>query len=152
MMPSRKLYKLSTSHSKKFWSPPGTDFMSRVATCAKAIRPRATIQVTTMEFVIEKLAKRAISSAFCDNPCSSLSGGATVGAICAIAEEIREFLSDAPVRLTLRIMNAATRRTGRYLILNLSKQATRLEMQHGLRRKLRQSVTRLVWPPPIWLR
>ena len=49
----------------------GTSVMRRVASCAKTIRPTATIQVTTIELVIGKPNGRAISTAFCDRPCSA---------------------------------------------------------------------------------
>ena len=49
--------------------------MFRVANCANAIRPTATIQLTTMEFVIGKLKGRAISTALAERPCSSVFGG-----------------------------------------------------------------------------
>ena len=41
--------------------------MCRVAICAKAMSAIATIQVTTMEFVIGKPNGRAISTALCDS-------------------------------------------------------------------------------------
>src|SRR5215831_6991080 len=46
--------------------------MFRVATQAKMIRPKATIQVTTMELVIGKPNGRAISTACGGSPCASL--------------------------------------------------------------------------------
>jgi hypothetical protein len=45
-MSSKKLYRLSTSHSRRFCAPPGTPFMSRVATLAKMIKAMATTQLT----------------------------------------------------------------------------------------------------------
>ena len=72
MMLSRKSYRPSTSHSKRFCAPPGTPFMSRVASRAKMINPTATIQLTTIELVIGKPKGRAISTAFCDSACSSV--------------------------------------------------------------------------------
>src|SRR5215813_10752471 len=63
MMLSRKLYSPSTSHSKKFCAPPGTPFMSRVASWAKMINPTATIQLTTIELVIGKPKGRPIPPA-----------------------------------------------------------------------------------------
>ena len=48
--------------------------MFRVATWAKTIRPKATIQVTTIELVIGKPNGRAISMALCERPCSAASG------------------------------------------------------------------------------
>src|SRR5262249_33933568 len=50
--------------------------MLRVATRAKMIRPKATIQVTTMELVMGKPNGRAISTACCDSRCSSFAGPA----------------------------------------------------------------------------
>ena len=60
------------SHSRRFCGPYGTCFMVRVALWAKTISPTATIHVTTMELVIGKPNGRAISTAFCDRPCSML--------------------------------------------------------------------------------
>src|SRR6185503_15938127 len=71
MTPSRKSYSPATSHSRRFWAPLGTRFMSRVAIRAKMIKATATIQVTTMELEIGKPSGRAISTAPCDKPCSS---------------------------------------------------------------------------------
>src|SRR6266853_1212929 len=51
MMLSRKLWRLSTSHSQKFCAPSGTSLISRVATCAKTMIPSATNQVKIIEFV-----------------------------------------------------------------------------------------------------
>ena len=68
-MLSSRPYRLSTSHSKRFWAPPGTCDMRRVESWANTIRPTATIQVTTIEFVIGKPNGLAISTAFCDRPC-----------------------------------------------------------------------------------
>ena len=65
--PSRKPYRLSTSHSRKFCAPSGTCFMFRVATCAKTMSPMATIQVTTIELVTGKPNGRAISTALCES-------------------------------------------------------------------------------------
>ena len=62
-MLSRKSYSDSRSHSRKFCAPPGTAVICRVATCAKTMSAIATIQVTTMEFVIGKPNGRAISTA-----------------------------------------------------------------------------------------
>ena len=53
MMLSRKLCRLSTSHSQKFCAPLGTVLTFRVAICAKMITARATIQQTSIEFVTE---------------------------------------------------------------------------------------------------
>ena len=69
MMLSSSPYRLSTSHSKRFCAPPGTCDMRRVERWANTIRPAATIQVTTIEFVIGKPNGLAISTAFCDRPC-----------------------------------------------------------------------------------
>ena len=51
MMLSRKLCRLSTSHSQKFCAPSGTSLIFAVAYCAKKMMPSATIQVTIMELV-----------------------------------------------------------------------------------------------------
>jgi len=45
--------------------------MLRVASCAKAISPKAAIQLTCIELVIGKPKTRPISPAFRDRPCSS---------------------------------------------------------------------------------
>ena len=63
MIASRKPSSPATSHSSTFWAPSGTCFMFRVAICAKTMRPRATTQLTTIEFVIGKPKGRAISIA-----------------------------------------------------------------------------------------
>src|SRR5207247_10653638 len=60
---------------RRFCGPSGTCFMVRVALWAKTISPTATIHVTTMELVIGKPNGRAISTAFCDRPCSMLQSG-----------------------------------------------------------------------------
>src|SRR5580698_7966227 len=100
----------------------------------------ATIQVTTIELVIEKLKKRTTSSAFCDRPCSFPSGVTGAGSSSDdTAEAIRKSLSAAKVRLTLRLMNAAARSSTTSLILNLSKISTPLEIQVGPKLELRKS-------------
>ena len=48
--------------------------MRRVARRANTISPSATIQVTTIEFVIGMPNGRAISTALCESPCSAASG------------------------------------------------------------------------------
>src|SRR5438876_5760182 len=58
-------------NSRKFCGPSGTSFMVRVAIWAKRMRPTATIHMRTMELVIGNPNGRAISTAFCDRPCSS---------------------------------------------------------------------------------
>src|SRR4051794_27145802 len=70
MMPSRKSCRLSTIHSQKFCAPLGTSCMLRVATCAKRMRPSATIHVTTIELVIGKPNGRAISTVCCGSDSS----------------------------------------------------------------------------------
>ena len=55
-----------------FCGPSGTCFMVRVAVWAKRMSATATIHVTTIELVIGKPNGRAISTAFCDRPCSML--------------------------------------------------------------------------------
>src|SRR5436189_1414644 len=47
--------------------------MRRVARRAKTISPRATIQLTTIELVIGNPLTRPISTAFCENACSTVS-------------------------------------------------------------------------------
>ncbi len=71
MMLSRKSYRPATSHSRRFCAPVGTPFMSRVTKRLKTISPAATIQLTTIEFVMGKPKGRAISTACCGRPRSS---------------------------------------------------------------------------------
>ena len=66
-------------------APLGTCDIFRVATCAKTMRPTATIQVTTIEFVIGKPNGLPISTAFCDRPC------------CAGCSRLRHTMSSAPM-------------------------------------------------------
>src|SRR6267143_2210964 len=76
------------------------------------IKAKATIQLTTMELVIGKLKGRASSTAFAERPCSSW--GATVsGPACGadIAEATCDFASTAQLKLALRQVNPAIRRT-----------------------------------------
>src|SRR6266576_5142492 len=97
------------SHSRKFCAHLGTWSMRRVAMRAKMIRPRATIQLTTIELVIGNPKTWPISTAFCDKPCSSgveIAGDGTwlealiAGAACA-------FESSANVGDALRTINTA---------------------------------------------
>src|SRR5215813_13431609 len=74
IIPEIKLYKLSISHSKKFWAPAGTGIILFVANCAKTINPSATTQPTTIELVIGKPSGRAISTALGERPCYAGSG------------------------------------------------------------------------------
>src|SRR5262245_59151085 len=55
--------------------------MLRVATCANTITTIATIQVTTIEFVIGNPNGLAISTAYCDSPWCSGAGSATASAM-----------------------------------------------------------------------
>src|SRR6516162_7098919 len=78
MIPVMKSYNPPTSHSKKFCAPCGTIVIFRVATCAKIINPKATTQLTTIEFVTGKSYARPISTALAVSPCPSSSG------VCAV--------------------------------------------------------------------
>src|SRR5437773_5250909 len=78
MMPSRKRYRPSMSDSTQSCRPSGTGLMLRVALWLTAMRSSATIQVTTIELVTGNPNGRAISTAFCDSPCSSAAAAATV--------------------------------------------------------------------------
>src|ERR1700757_676974 len=84
--------------------------MFRVAICANTIRPRATIQLTTMEFVIGKLNGRAISTALAERPCSSAFDD-SVGVVAwsaalfdAAVDAIHDVESVARLKLELRVI------------------------------------------------
>src|SRR5260221_10454354 len=77
------------------------------------IKAKATIQLTTIELVIGKLEKRASSTAFAERPCSSGVGVTASGPACGadIAEASCDFASTAQLKLALRQVNPAIRRT-----------------------------------------
>src|SRR5262249_42349130 len=65
-----------------------------VASCAKIIRPNATIQLTSIEFVIGKPNTRSISTAFCGRLFSVSSAFLTVVPWLPIAADVVEGPSD----------------------------------------------------------
>src|SRR5262249_6365944 len=72
MMFSKKLCKPSTNHSQKFCRKPGIGLGLRIAVCARMIRPAATIQVTSIEFVIPKPPNSTSICGFNETPSCSV--------------------------------------------------------------------------------
>ena len=87
--------------------------MFRVATCANTMRPKATIQLTTMELVMGKPNGRAISTALADRPCSSELDGSVAGLTSWVVfanvsvEATRDVEPIAILQLGLRVINTA---------------------------------------------
>src|SRR5215470_2521035 len=124
IIPSRNEYRLSTSHSQKFWVPSGTAFMLRVASWAKTMSPTATIQLAIMEFVIGKPSGRAISTAFWVGPVSGCFGVTEAGSACArVRAESFEAVPSAAVEPRAwpipRHANATTGSNHLSLLLNI---------------------------------
>src|SRR5262245_11141936 len=72
MMFSKKLYKPSTNHSQKFCRTPGIGLGLRIAVCARMMMAAATIQVTSIEFVIPNPPNSTSSCGFNETPSCSV--------------------------------------------------------------------------------
>src|SRR5262245_28564263 len=98
--------------------------MRRVANWANTMRPSATIQVATREFVTGKPNGLAISTAFCEGPCSSGTAVADpVGstALVEIAEAVLSSTFVAKAQTVPRHMTTATKSTDISLFFNLAR-------------------------------
>ena len=143
MMPSRKSYRLSTSHSQKFCAPAGTRCILRVATWANTIRPTATIQVTTIELVIgSRPSLFSTGTAACGNPCSSLAAcdsifetsfwrSASSGATPLCAWTVTRVSAPAAIQLPRATQTAAKRGKPSSTVLGICFIVYRVCSQHG---------------------
>src|SRR5262249_44191296 len=86
------------------------------------MRPSATIQVATMEFVTGKPNGRAISTAFCEGPCSAGMAVADPAGSTALVEIAEAFLSSAfmaKAQPAPRHIKTATQSADMSLVFNL---------------------------------